>query len=401
MRLAPMAAVTVMLLFLSPAPPLQAQVPGVTKDEIHIGQSMPYSGNVSAYGVVGRAMVAYFEKVNREQGGINGRKIKLTSLDDGYSPPKTFEQTRRLVEQDEVLLIFGTLGTPTNSAIHKYMNAKRVPHLFVTSGADKWADPKNFPWTMPGMVSYQTEAAVYGRYLRAIRPEAKVALLVQNDDFGRDYATGFRRGLGDAAKQMIVAEATYEVTDPTVDSQILALKASGADAFFSIALGKFASQAVARAYDIGWRPREYFVPTSSTSIKAILGPAGLEKSVGIITSSITKSVSDPQWSDDPGMKEYLTFLKEYLPASDPNDTSMVTGYNSAIILARVLQQCGNDLSRENVLRQATAVRDLALPMLLPGIKVDTGPNDYLPYQTVRLQRFDGKSWNLFGDPVSD
>jgi ABC-type branched-subunit amino acid transport system substrate-binding protein len=346
-------------------------------------------------------MVAYFQKVNREQGGINGRKIKLTSLDDGYSPPKTFEQTRRLVEQDEVLLIFGTLGTPTNSAIHKYLNTKSIPHLFLTSGADKWADPKNFPWTMPGMVSYQTEAAVYGRYLRAIRPEAKVALLVQNDDFGKDYATGFRRGLGDAAKQMIVAEATYEVTDPTVDSQILALKASGADAFFSIALGKFASQAIARAYDVGWRPREYFVPTSSTSIKAILGPAGLEKSVGIITSSITKSVSDPQWKDDPGMKEYLTFLREYLPASDPNDTSMVTGYNSAIILTRVLQQCGNDLSRENVLRQATAIRALTLPMLLPGIKVDTGSDDYLPYQTVRLQRFDGKSWNLFGDPVSD
>lgn len=388
------------LLLASPPSP-QAQTPGVTKDEIHIGQTMPYSGNVSAYGVVGKAMVAYFEKINREQGGINGRKVKLISLDDGYSPPKTFEQTRRLVEQDDVLLIFGTLGTPTNSAIHKYLNTKRVPQLLVTSGADKWADPKNYPWTMPGMVSYQTEAAVYGRYLRATRPEAKVALLVQNDDFGKDYATGFRRGLGDAAKRMIVAEATYEVTDPTVDSQILALKASGADAFFSIALGKFASQAIARAHDLGWRPHEYFVPTSSTSIKAILGPAGLAKSVGIITSSIIKSVSDPQWNDDAGMKEYLAFLKEYLPASDPNDTSMVTGYNSAIILTLVLKQCGDDLSRENVLRQATSIRDLVLPMLLPGIRVDTGPEDYLPYQTVRLQRFDGKSWNLFGDPISD
>jgi branched-chain amino acid transport system substrate-binding protein len=399
MRMMPMAAVAALALL--SAAPLHAQVPGVSKDEIRIGQSMPYSGNVSAYGVVGKAMVAYFEKVNREQGGINGRKIKLISLDDGYSPPKTFEQTRRLIEQDNVLLIFGTLGTPTNSAIHKYLNAKRIPQLLVTSGADKWADPKSFPWTVPGMVSYQTEGVVYARYLLATRPEAKVALLVQNDDFGRDYATGFRRGLGDAAKRMIVAEATYEVTDPTVDSQILALKASGADAFFSIALGKFASQAIARAYDIGWRPREYLVPTSSTSIKAILSPAGLEKAVGIITSSITKSVSDPQWNDDPGMKEYLAFLKEYLPASDPNDTSMVTGYNSAIILTHVLKQCGDDLSRENVLRHATSIRNLALPMLLPGIKVDTGPNDYLPYQTVRLQRFDGKSWKLFGDPISD
>jgi ABC-type branched-subunit amino acid transport system substrate-binding protein len=397
----PIAAVAAALAVLCSAP-LQAQTSGgVSKDEIRIGQSMPYSGNASAYGVVGKAMVAYFEKLNREQGGINGRKVKLISLDDGYSPPKTFEQTRRLVEQDDVLMIFGTLGTPTNTAIHRYLNGKRVPQLFVTSGADKWADPKNFPWTMPGMVSYQTEAAVYGRYLRASRPEAKVALLVQNDDFGKDYAAGFRRGLGDAAKQMIVAEATYEVTDPTVDSQILALKASGADAFFSIALGKFASQAIARAYDVGWRPREYFVPTSSTSIKAILGPAGLEKSVGIVTSSITKSVSDPQWNDDAGMKEYLAFLKEYLPASDPNDTSMVTGYNSAIILTHVLKRCGDDLSRENVLRQATSIRDLALPMLLPGIKVDTGPDDYRPYQTVRLQRFDGKSWSLFGDPISD
>jgi branched-chain amino acid transport system substrate-binding protein len=388
-------------LLLGAPQPLVAQTPGVTKDEIRIGQTMPYSGNASAYGVVGKAMLAYFEKLNREQGGINGRKITLISLDDGYSPPKTVEQTRRLVEQDDVLLIFGTLGTPTNTAIHKYLNAKRVPQLFVTSGADKWADPKNFPWTMPGMVSYQTEAAVYARYLRATRPDAKVALLLQNDDFGKDYAAGFRRGLGDAAKKMIVAEATYEVTDPTIDSQILALKASGADAFFSITLGKFSSQAISRLSEIGWRPRDFFVPTSSTSIRGILQPAGLDRAAGIITSSITKSVSDPQWSDDPGMSEYLAFLKEYLPSSDPNDTSMVTGYNSAMILAQVLKQCGDDLSRDNVLRQAASISNLALPMLLPGIEVDTGANDYLPYQTVRLQRFDGKSWNLFGDPISD
>lgn len=400
MRKTLMAIVAGALLLASPAS-LQAQTPGVTKDEIRIGQTMPYSGNASAYGVVGKAMLAYFEKLNREQGGINGRKIKLTSLDDGYSPPKTLEQTRKLVEQDDVLLIFGTLGTPTNTAIHKYLNAKRVPHLFVTSGADKWADPKGFPWTMPGMVSYQTEAAVYGRYLRETRPDAKIALLMQNDDFGKDYAAGFRRGLGEAAKRMIVAEATYEVTDPTINSQILALKASGADAFFSITLGKFSTQAISRAYETGWRPRDFLVPTSSTSVKGILSPAGLEKSVGIITSSVTKSVSDPQWSEDPGMREYLAFLKEYLPASDPNDTSMVTGYNSAMILAQALKQCGDDLSRENALRQATKISNMTLPMLLPGIKVDTGPTDYLPYQTVRLQRFDGKSWNLFGDPISD
>lgn len=400
MRKAFSAGIAAPLLLVSPAV-LHAQTPGVTKDEIRIGQSMPYSGNASAYGIVGKAMAAYFEKLNREQGGINGRKIKLISLDDGYAPPKTVEQTRRLVEQDDVLLIFGTLGTPTNTAIHRYLNSKRVPHLLVTSGAQKWADPKAFPWTMPGMVSYQTEGAVYGRHLRATRPDAKVALLMQNDDFGKDYAAGFRRGLGEAAKRMIVAEATYEVTDPTIDSQILALKASGADALFSITLGKFTSQVISRVYEIGWRPRDFFVPTSSTSIKGILHPAGLDKAVGIITSSIVKSTSDPQWNDDPGMREYLAFLKAYLPAQDPNDTSMITGYNSAMILAQILRQCGDDLSRENVLRQATAVRNLALPMLLPGIKVDTGPNDYLPYQMLRLQRFDGKSWNLFGEPISE
>ena len=399
MRTALVAAIAGALLAFPVA--TQAQTPGVTQDEIRIGQTMPYSGNVSAYGVVGKAMLAYFEKVNREEGGIKGRKIKLTSLDDGYSPPKTLELTRKLVEQDDVLLIFGTLGTATNSAIHKYVNVRRIPHLFITTGADKWADPKSFPWTMPGMVSYRTEAAIYARYLRETRPAAKIALLMQNDDFGKEYAAGFRRGLGDTAKQMIVAEATYEVTDPTIDSQILALKASGADSFFSITLGKFTTQAISRAYDMSWRPREFFIPTSSTSIKSILGPAGLEKAVGIITSSIAKSVSDPQWSEDPGMREYLTFLKTYLPTSDANDAALVAGYNSAMILTQVLKQCGHDFTRENVLRQATNIKNMTLPMLLPGIEVDTGPADYLPYQAVRMQRFDGESWKLFGEPISD
>ena len=381
--------------------PASAQTPGVTRDEIHIGQTMPYSGSVSAYGVVGKAMMAYFEKLNREQGGIEGRKIKLTSVDDGYSPPKTLEQTRKLVEQDEVLLIFGTLGTPTNAAIHRYLNMRRIPHLFVITGADKWADPQSFRWTMPGMVSYQTEGAIYARYLRETRPSAKIALLRQNDDFGKDYAAGFRRGLGRGAERMIVAEATYEVTDATIDSQLLALKASGADAFFSITLGKFTTQAISRTFEMGWRPRDFFIPTSSTSIKAILGPAGLEKAVGIVTSSTTKSVSDPQWNDDQGMREYLIFLGKYLPNFDPNDAALVAGYNSAMLLAQVLQQCGGDLSHENVLRQATNMKKVVLPMLLPGIEVDTGPDDYLPYQAMWMQRFNGKSWVLFGAPFSD
>ena len=380
---------------------LAAQTPGVTADEIRIGQTMPYSGNASAYGVLGKAMQAYFEKLNRENGGINGRKVKLLSVDDGYSPPKTLEQTRRLVEQDNVLLIFGTLGTPTNTAIHKYLNGKRVPQLFVISGATKWADPKNYPWTMPGMISYQTEAAAYGHYLRATRPDAKVALLLQNDDFGKDYAAGFRRGLGDAAKTMIVAEVTYEHTDPTIDSQILSLKASGADALFSITTGKFSSQMISRVHESGWQPREVFLPTSSTSIKSILQPAGLDRAKGIISGSNAKLVADPQWHDDAGMREYLAFLKEYMPGHDPNDTIMVGGYNSAMLLASVLKQCGDDLSRDSVLRQATSIPNLVLPMLLPGIKVSTGPDDYLPYKAMRLQRFDGKSWQLFGDFISD
>lgn len=378
----------------------QADTPDVSKTEIRIGQTMPYSGNASAYGVVGKAMAAYFEKLNREQGGINGRKITLISLDDGYSPPKTVEQTRRLVEQEDVLAIVGTLGTPTNTAIHRYLNTKKVPHLLVTTGAHKWADPKGHPWTMPGMVSYQTEGAVYGRYLRATRPDAKIALLVQNDDFGRDYAHGFKKGLGPDAQKMIVAETTYEVTDPKIDSQIIALKASGADAFFAISLGKFSSQAIRKAAEIEWRPKPFFVPTSSVPIKTILEPAGLENAVGLISASTVKTVSDPQWANDAGMREYRAFLSTYMPDLDPNDSSAITGYNSGMIMAQILKQCGHDLSRENVMRQAAAL-DMKLPMLLPGIEVKTGPDDYLPYQQLRLQRFDGKTWALFGEPIAE
>jgi branched-chain amino acid transport system substrate-binding protein len=378
-----------------------AQTPGVTKDEIRLGQSMPYSGNASAYGVVGKAMGAYFEKINKEQGGINGRKITFISYDDGYSPPKTVEMTRKLIEQDEVLAILGTLGTPTNTAIHRYLNQKKVPHLFVTTGATKWADPKNFPYTMPGMAAYQTEAAIYGRYLRAARPDAKIAVLYQNDDFGKDYVTGFKRGLGEAGQKMIVAEQSYEVTDATIDSQIVALKGSGADALFAVVLGKFVPQVIRQAYDTGWKPRDFIVPTSATSVKAFLQPAGLDKSTGLVTSSAVKSVSDPQWDADPGMIEYRKFLSDYMPGMDPADSSMVTGYNTAMLMVQILKQCGNDLSRENVMRQAANLKNVALPMLLPGITVSTGPDDYLPYQTLRMQRFDGKIWAVFGDPITD
>ena len=378
-----------------------ADTPGVSKTEIRLGQSMPYSGNASAYGVVGKAMAAYFEKINKEDGGINGRKIKFISLDDGYSPPKTVEMTRKLVEQDDVLAIVGTLGTPTNTAIHRYLNSKKIPQLFVTSGANKWADPKNFPYTMPGMASYQTEAAIYGRYLVGHRPGAKVAILYQNDDFGKDYLAGFKRGLGDAATRMIVAEQSYEVTDATIDSQMVALKGSGADALFAIVLGKFVPQVIRQAYDTGWRPQDFIVPTSAMSVKAFLQPAGLDKSTGLVTATVLKTVSDPFWDNDPGMKEYRKFLAEYLPAMDPYDTSMVTGYNTARMMVQILKQCGEDLSRENVMRQAASLKDLELPMLLPGIKVNTGPTDYLPYQTLKMHRFDGKTWVGFGDPITD
>lgn len=394
-------AFTLALALLLPNSSLLAQTPGVSTTEIRLGQSMPYSGNASAYGVVGKAMAAYYEKINKEQGGINGRKIAFLSLDDGYSPPKTVEMTRKLVEQDDVLAIVGTLGTPTNTAIHRYLNTKKIPHLLLTTGAHKWADPKNFPYTMPGMVSYQTEGAIYGRYLLKERPDAKVAVLYQNDDFGKDYLAGFKHGLGAAAAKMIVVEQSYEVTDATIDSQMVALKGSGADALFAIVLGKFVPQVIRQAHDTGWKPKNFIIPTSGTSVKAFLQPAGLDKSTGLVTSSMVKTVSDPQWDSDPGMMEYRKFLRDYLPAMDPYDTSMVTGYNSAMIMVQVLKQCGDDLSRANVIRQAASLKDLALPMLLPGIKVNTGPDDYLPYQTLRLQRFDGKTWVLFGDPITE
>ncbi len=398
---AALKAVGLTLAFMLPAMPLAAQTPGVSKTEIRLGQSMPYSGNASAFGVVGKSTGAYFEKINKEQGGINGRKITFISYDDGYSPPKTVEMTRKLVEQDDVLAIVGTLGTPTNTAIHRYLNTKKIPHLFVTTGATKWADPKNFPYTMPGMAAYQTEAAIYGRYLRATRPDAKIAVLYQNDDFGKDYVAGFKRGLGEAGLKMIVAEQSYEVTDATIDSQIVALKGSGADALFAVALGKFVPQMIRQAYDTGWKPKDFIVPTSATSVKAFLQPAGLDKSTGLITSSALKSVSDPQWDNDPGMMEYRKFLAEYLPGMDPFDSSMVTGYNTAMLMVQILKQCGEDLSRDNVIRQAANLKEFELPMLLPGIKVNTGPDDYLPYQTLRMQRFDGKIWAVFGDPITD
>jgi branched-chain amino acid transport system substrate-binding protein len=372
--------------------------PGVTDTEIKIGQTMPYSGPNSVYGTYGRAQVAFFQMVN-ERGGINGRKITLLSLDDGYSPPRTVEQIRKLVEQDEVLLIFSSFGTPTNAAIVKYLNARKVPHLFVTSGAAELAEAKTFPWTMGWRVNYAAEGRVYGKYLLKARPDAKIATLYQHDDVGKDYMRGLREGLGQRAAQMIVAEASYEVTDPTVDSQVISLRASGADTFFHFGSGKTTAQAIRKIWDIAWHPLQ-FVANPSASVATVMKPAGLEKSVGIISGSYLKDPTDSHWQNDPGYKEWLAFMKRYYPEGDTEDLYNVYAYGTAATLVQVLKQCGDDLTRENVMRQAESLKNLELPVLLPGIRVNTGPYDHSPLEQMQLQRFDGKQWVLFGEIIS-
>ena len=372
--------------------------PGVTDTEIKIGQTMPYSGPASAYGTIGKTEVAYFKMIN-DQGGINSRKINLISLDDGYSPPRTVEQIRRLVEEEEVLFTFQTLGTPPNTAIHKYMNAKKVPQLLVATGATKWGDPEHYPWTMGWQPPYQHEAHVYAKYLLKNKPNAKVAVLYQNDDYGKDYLKGFKDGLGDKAASMIVAEASYEVTDPSVDSQIITLQASGADTFFNITTPKFAAQAIRKAFDTGWKPL-HIINNVSSSVAAVLQPAGLEKSVGLVSIIFGKDPADPTWKDDKGMKDYFAFMKKYYPEGNPEDNLNAYGYGAAQALVQVLKQCGDDLTRENVMRQAASLKDVEIPLLLPGMRVNTGPTDFYPVKQVQLVRFDGKSWVRFGELMS-
>jgi branched-chain amino acid transport system substrate-binding protein len=358
---------------------------------------MPYSGPASAYGTIGRVEAAYFKKVN-DEGGVNGRKINFISVDDGYSPSKTVEMTRRLVEQDEVLLVFGGLGTPSNSAIHKYMNAKKVPQLFVATGATKWNDPKNYPWTMGWQPNYQTEARIYAHYILQTRPNAKVALLFQNDDYGKDYLKGFKDGLGDKGR-LIVAEASYEVTDATVDSQVLLLQSSGADTFFNITTPKFAAQAVRKAWDSGWKPL-HFLNNVSASVGTVLAPAGLDKSVGIISTNYGKDPTDPQWANDPGFQAWVTFMKTYYTDGSLADSFNVYGYSAAQTLVQVLKQCGDELTRENAMRQAARLKNFTTPMALPGIVINTNPFDFAPIKQMQLVRFDGKTWVLFGDVMS-
>jgi ABC-type branched-subunit amino acid transport system substrate-binding protein len=373
--------------------------PGVTDAEIKIGNIMPYSGPASAWSVIGRTEAAYFRKINAE-GGINGRKINFISYDDAYSPPKAVEQARKLVESDEVLLIFGSLGTPSNTAIQKYLNAKRVPQLFVQTGATKWNDPKNFPWTIGWQPNYQNEARIYAKYILKERPQARIAVLYQNDDYGKDYLKGLKDGLGDKASSLIVAEDTYEITEPTIDSHVVKMKSLNADVFVDITGPKFAAQAIRKAAEIGWKPL-HFLNIVSTSIGAVIKPAGLENAQGIISVAFLMDALDPQWKDDPGMKAFDSFLANDFPGADRADSLVLGGYNVAQTLVQVLKQCGDDLTRDNVMRQAANLKDFKTTNLLPGITINTNPADFAPIKQVQFRRFKGDTWELFGPPMSD
>jgi branched-chain amino acid transport system substrate-binding protein len=371
---------------------------GATDTEIKIGNIMPYSGPASAYGVIGKTEEAYFRKVNAE-GGINGRKINFISYDDGYSPPKTVEQARKLVESDEVLFIFNSLGTPPNSAIQKYMNTKKVPQLFVATGATKWNDPKEFPWTMGWQPNYQSESRIYAKYILKEKPDAKIAVLYQNDDYGKDYLKGLKDGLGAKAASMIIIEESFEVTQPTIDSNIVKLKSLNADVFFNVTTPKFAAQAIKKMAEIEWKPL-HFLNNVSVSIGSVIKPAGMENAQGIISSAYLKDPTDPQWKDDAGMKAWNEFLDKYFPEANRADASVIYGYTVAQTMVHVLKQCGDDLTRENVMKQAASIKGLELGGLLPGVKIDTSASDFAPLAQLQLMRFKGETWERFGDVIS-
>ena len=378
-----------------PAASTAAEMRGVTATEIRIGQTMPYSGPVSAFGALGKGEVGYFKMIN-ERGGINGRKINLISLDDGYAPPKTVEQTRRLVESDEVALIFSSIGTAHNTAIAKYLQSKNIPQLFIGSGASKFADITQYPQATLGVQGpFRYEARLYARHALAQNPNARFAVISQNDDFGRDYLLGLKDVLGDKYDSLVTA-ATYEVQDPTIDSQIVKLKASGADVFVIAASPKFAAQSIRKAFEIGWRPLT-FLSNVAVWVSTVMQPAGLEAGIGILSTAYVKDPDDPAWKDDPGVKGWREFMVKYVPDGDLHDTNYVNSYNSAMALEAVLKACGDDLSTENILRQAYSIKDLELPMLLPGIKVNTSPTDHMPVEQMQFMRFNGKTWERFGE----
>jgi branched-chain amino acid transport system substrate-binding protein len=372
---------------------------GATDTEIKIGQTVPFSGPASAYSSIGKAQAAYFKMIN-EQGGINGRKINLIQYDDAYSPPKAVEQVRKLVESDEVLLTFQIVGTPSNAAVQKYLNAKKVPQLFAATGASKFTDPKNFPWTLGFNPNYQTEGRIYGQYILKNHPDAKIGILYQNDDLGRDYLTGLKAALGDKAAKMIVAEASYEVTDPTIDSQVLKIKDAGTDLFFNASTPKQAAQAIKKIGELGWHPVQ-IVDINATSVGAVLQPAGLEASKGLISTNYGKDPSDPQWKDDPGMKHYLDFMAKYYPDGDKNSNFNTYGYSTAQLMAHVLKQCGDDLTRENVMKQATNLKNVEFDLALPGMKANTTENDYRVNKQMQMMKFNGERWELFGPILED
>jgi branched-chain amino acid transport system substrate-binding protein len=371
---------------------------GASDTEIKIGNVEAYSGPASAYGVIGKTEEAYFKMVN-DAGGINGRKINWISYDDGYSPPKTVEQIRKLIESDEVFLVFNALGTPTQTAVQKYHNAKKVPQLFLATGASKWNDPKDFPWTMGFQPSYRVEARIFAKYILKTKPDAKVAVFYANDDFGKDYVAGLKEVFGDKSSSILIAEESYETTEPSIDSHIVKLKGTGADVFVNISTPKFAAQAIKKMAELEWKPMHVMTDVS-ISIGSVMKPAGLDASEGVLSAGYLKDASDPQWKDDEGMKKFMAFIDKYMPGSNVADSNLVYGYAAAQTMAQVLKQSGDDLTRENVMKQAASLKDFAPDTLIPGIKINTGPADFAPIEQLKMMRFKNGQWELFGDIIS-
>jgi len=371
---------------------------GAGDTEIKIGNVEAYSGPASAYGIIGKTEEAYFKMIN-DNGGINGRKINFISYDDGYSPPKTVEQIRKLIESDEVFLVFNALGTPTQTAVQKYQNTKKVPQLFLATGASKWNDPKDFPWTMGFQPSYRVEARIFAKYILKEKPNGKIAVFYQNDDFGKDYVLGLKEILGDKASSMIVAEESYETTEPSIDSHIVKLKGTGADVFVNISTPKFAAQAIKKMAELEWKPL-HLMTDVAISIGAVMKPAGLEASEGVLSAGYLKDPSDPQWKDDAGMKKFMAFIEKYMPGANISDTNLAYGYAAAQTMVQVLQQCGDTLTRENVMKQAASLKGFAPDTLIPGITINTGPTDFAPIEQLKMMRFTNGKWDLFGDIIS-
>src|SRR5246127_2575230 len=396
-----LAAGTALAIALTASPALAQKKydTGASDTEIKIGQTNPFSGPASAYATIGKTQAAYMQMIN-DQGGVNGRKIKLIQYDDAYSPPKAVEQVRKLVEDDEVLLTFQVLGTPSNAAVQKYLNSKKVPQLFAATGARRFTDPKNFPWTMGYNPNYFVEGRIYGQYILKEHPNAKIGVLYQHDDLGKDYLDGLKAGLGDKAASMIVAEASYEVSDPTVDSQILKIKDAGTDLFFSASTPKQAAQAIKKIAELNWHPVQ-IVDINATSVGAVMKPAGLDAAKGVISVNYGKDPLDPTWKDDPGLKKYFDFMAKYYPEGDKDSSFNTYGYSTTQLLIHVLKQCGDDLTRENVMKQAASLKDVVLDIPLPGIKANTSPTDYRVNKQLQMERFDGERWQLFGPILED